>query len=294
VARIIKRQHIDVVVGTFLVPPPQAPRLVFDMFDENVVRWRSADPAAAYAHEIDCIERAYLQAADAVVVASSVLADKVRNLGVRGTVHLIPNGVDLGRFDHADGANVRQRLGLNGRVVGMVGNHDEPAELHKVLDAAQLLADSDICFLIAGRGAALAGARHRAQQEQLHQVRFSGYVPPMQMPDVLAALDVGLCPYAKTPMDDARSPMRLLAYAAAGLPIVCTDLLEVRRLQFPTVILVEDSARGLAQGIQYALAQPRTRPPQLDRYDVPRLVKQYEAVLLGKEAECSSSRLSLQ
>lgn len=286
VARLIKRERIDVVVGTFLVPPPQAPRLVFDLFDENVARWRSADSVPAYADEIDCIERSYLQAADAVVVASSVLADKVRAIGAHGAMYLIPNGVDLRRFDHLDGTRVREELGLPGRVVGMVGNHDEPAELHKVLDAARLLSASDVCFLIAGRGSAMAVAEKRARQEHLSNVRFNGYVPPEHMPDVLAALDVGLCPYAKTPMDDARSPMRLLAYAAAGLPIVCTDLLEVRRLQFPTVVLVDDSAAALAEGIQRALPQPRARPPQIAAYDSRQLVKQYEAVLTGRVSEC--------
>jgi hypothetical protein len=82
-------------------------------------------------------------------------------------------------------------------------------------------------------------------------------------------------------MDDARSPMRLIAYAAAGLPIVCTDLVEVRRLQFPTVVLVDDSAQSLAEGIRRALLLPRIRPPQIDDYDIHRLVKRYETVLRG-------------
>jgi hypothetical protein len=279
VARIIEQYSIDVVVGSFLVPPPKAPRLVFDLFDENVVRWRRSSRAAAYADEIERIERAYLKTADAVIAASSVLADKARAIGTRGPLHLIPNGVDLQSFDQANGAQVREQLGLKGRVVGMVGNHDVPAELDKVLDAAKALRNVDMTFLIAGRGAAMPGAEKRARHQGLCNVRFMGYVLAERQPDVLDALDVGLCPYAKTPMDDARSPMRLIAYAAAGLPTVCTDLVEVRRLQFPNVGLVEDSAQALVAGIERALLLPRARPPQIADYDIKRLVKQYETAL---------------
>jgi glycosyltransferase involved in cell wall biosynthesis len=279
VARIISRHAINVVVGSFLVPPPRAARIVFDLFDENVVNWRSSSQAPAYADEIERVEYAYLQTADAVVASSSVLVDKARALGTRGPVHLIPNGVDLQRFAHANGMGVRRQLGLQGRVVGLVGNNDKPAELDKVLSAAKALCDQELTFLIAGRGAAMAGAAKRACDEGLCNVRFLGYIPPDQVPDVLSALDVGLCPYAKTPMDDARSPMRLIAYAAAGLPTVCTDLVEVRRLQFPSVVLVDDSVQAFAEGIRCALSMPRIRPAQIEDYDINRLVKRYEAVL---------------
>lgn len=281
VARLIKRYNIDVVVGSFVVPPPAAPKLVFDLFDENVVKWRCASPSSGYADEIEAVERAYVQVADAVVAASSVLADKARAIGARGPIYLIPNGVDLECFDQTDASSVRAELGLEGRVIGMVGNYSQPAELNKVLDAAKLLSHQDLTFLIAGRGAAMPGAQKRARQEDLWNVRFLGDVSMARMPSVLAALDVGLCPYTKTPMDDARSPMRLIAYAAASLPIVCTDLVEVRRLQFSSVVLVDDTAQSLADGIEHALTLPRVRPPQITDYDIKRLVQQYEKVFTG-------------
>jgi len=279
---IVKHQHIDVVIGTFLVPPPQAPRLVFDLFDENVINWRNGAYSPAYAEEIDRIERDYMQKADAVVAASTVLADKARRLGTHGPVYFIPNGVDLHSFDTANRERFRQMLDLHGKVIGMVGNHDDPTEVNKVLEVAKLLDAPEYCFLIAGRGLAVEAARRRVQHEGLRNVRFHGYIHPAQIPDMLAAIDIGLCPYPKTPMDDARSPLRLFAYAAAGLPTVCTDLLEVRRLQFPTVILVDDTPQALADGIRSALCLPRARPSQIERFDIKRLAKQYEAVLMGE------------
>lgn len=276
---IIQRYAIDAVVGTYLLPPPKAPRLIFDLFDENVSGWQATYPA--YAAEIERVEQAYLAQADAVVAASSVLADKAHAGRARGAIFLITNGVDLAAYDHADRQRGRARLRLSGTLVGVVGNHNQCAELARVLDAAKLLEGSDIQFVIAGRGAAVAPAQQQAQRAGLHHVHFHDYVPPAELPDFLAALDVGLCPYSQTPMDDARSPMRLFNYAAAGLPSVSTDLLEVRRLDFPNVVCVEPLAVALAAGIERALTLPRARPPQFERYDLNTLAMHYEAILRG-------------
>jgi glycosyltransferase involved in cell wall biosynthesis len=281
VQQIIVKQRIDVVVGTFLVPPPQAPRVVFDLFDDNVAYWRSFGRSADYVHEIEQIETAYIHRADAIVAVSSVLVDMVRQKHARNQIHLIPNGIDVHRYDNLDQAQARQKTGIAGRIVGVVGNHDKWPELEKILAVARLLADEDITFLIVGRGAAIPTARKQVRQAGLSNVVFQGYVHPDEAAHLVAALDVGLCPYQKTPGADAGSPMRLLMYAAAGLPTVCTALEEVRRMNFPNVVLVEDTAPSFAAGIRQALTLPRERPAQVAAYDMAHLVTQYEAVLQG-------------
>jgi glycosyltransferase involved in cell wall biosynthesis len=279
VEHIIDRWRIEAVVGTFVVPPPRAGRLVFDLFDENAAGWRRGGQASRYALEIERVEQEYLRAADVVVAASQVLAEKARAGGARGPVCLIPNGIDLSRFERASGASFRRAAGMPGAVAGSIGNHDQPAELRKVLAAAQALAGDEVTFLVAGRGSAVKAAQARARTEGISNVRFSGFVPAEKLAEAIGALDVGLCPYAKTPMDEARSPMRLLAYAAAGIPTVCTDLEEVRRMGFPNVLLVEDHSAAFAEGVRLALQLPRGRPPQIDAYDIKRLAAAYERIL---------------
>ena len=75
--------------------------------------------------------------------------------------------------------------------------------------------------------------------------------------------------------------MRLLMYAAAGLPTVWTDLEEVRRMRFDNVVLVGDDPRSLVEGVSRARAYPPGRPPQGEAYDLPDLVARYESVLRG-------------
>jgi glycosyltransferase involved in cell wall biosynthesis len=195
-------------------------------------------------------------------------------------VYLIPNGVDLCRHKHADGARFRTKLAARGNaVVGLLGNHDKAGELNKVLDAIALCSSLGVTFVIAGRGKALPDARKRVRQEGLSNVEFLGSVPIERAPDLIAAFDVGLCPYEKTPGAQASSPVRLLMYAAGGLPTVCTDLEGVRQMRFPNVVLAQDNAQSLADGIERALRLPKGRPPQIAQYDLAHLARQYEAVL---------------
>jgi glycosyltransferase involved in cell wall biosynthesis len=278
---IIERYKIDVVVGTFPLPPPKAPRLVFDLFDDNVAYWHNFGRVSGYAKEIAQSEISYLQNADAVVAASSVLVDKARAMGAQGPVYHIPNGVDLCLFQNVDGISIRRELCVSGKLVGSVANYDKQAELDKVIDVAKAFAQSDVVFLIAGRGTAMEPAQQRTKREGLANLRFRGYISPADAPTLISAFDVGLCSYTKSLMDDARSPMRLLMYAAAGLPTVCTNLEEVRRMRFPNVVLVEDDAQSLGEGIERALQLPRVRPPQIEMYDLRNLVEQYEEVLQG-------------
>jgi glycosyltransferase involved in cell wall biosynthesis len=210
-----------------------------------------------------------------------VLVDKARALGAHGPIYHIPNGVDLCLFQKVNGAEIREELFIHGKLVGSLANYDRPTELDKVIDAAKKLADSGIVFLIAGRGTAIRSAIQRAEREGITNVVFRGYVSPPDAPAFINAFDVGLCSYLKSAMDDARSPMRLLMYAAAGLPTVCTNLEEVRRMHFPNVVLVEDDAPSLIEGVERALQLPRARPPQIEMYDLRNLVEQYEAVLRG-------------
>lgn len=282
VDRIIENEQIDVVIGTFLLPPPKAPRLVFDLSDENVDNWLHSPHFPDYGNEIENNEQAYLQSADAVVAASSVLVDKARSLGAHGPIYLIPNGIELSQYTDVDSTRVRSSMGIAGCLVGSVGNHDKPEELEILLGAAQILLKNNITFLIAGRGSAVPWARKRAREKHLSNVVFWDYVPPNRLAETISGLDVGLCPYLKTPMDDARSPMRLLAYSAAGLPVVCTDLVEVRRMDFQNVVLVKDNAVALAEGINRALKLERQVPAQIQAYDVPYLAKKFEDVILAK------------
>jgi len=282
VQRIIVDYGIDVVVGTFVVPPPKAKRLIFDLFDENVAYWKTYGRGKDYANEIADVEYEYMVMADATVAASTVLRDKATNIAPGRPVVLIPNGIDIGRYLNADGHEFRSSLQPFGKLIGIVGSHDRRNELELTLDTAAPMRDEPVPFLIAGRGSQMKWARQEAARRGLINVRFHGFVPFDTLPSVMNALDVGLCPYQKTEGADASSPMRLFSYLAAEVPVVCTDLASVRALDIENVVLVCDTPEEFSKGIREALTLPRCRPVALYEYDMPRLVAQYERVLAGE------------
>jgi glycosyltransferase involved in cell wall biosynthesis len=191
--------------------------------------------------------------------------------------------VDLQAFQNGNGRRLRTEWNNPGGVIGDLGNHDVPAELHKLLDAAQILSGRGLTFIIAGRGKAIGEAVRRMRAERISGVLFKPLVPPAEAPDYIRAFDVGVCPYLKIPGSDERSPMRLLMYAAGGLPSVCTDVEEVRRMNFSNVVLVQDNPQALADGILRARAMRRGRPSRIESYDIRLLADRYEKVILGRE-----------
>lgn len=88
------------------IPPPSVPRLIFDLFDDSISNWR-AQGKMAYADEIEQTERRYLERANVVVAASSVLADRAQAVNLAIDVHWIPNGVDLTLFQQTTSAKRR-------------------------------------------------------------------------------------------------------------------------------------------------------------------------------------------
>lgn len=277
VDKIIEKEGIEAVVGTFVCPPPVARRLVFDLFDDNPAYWREFGRFKSYADEIEAVESAYISTSNEVVAASSVLADKVKER----EVHLIPNGVDLKKFSKADGSKIREKLGLKGIVVGFIGNQDKFDELYKVVKASELLKGRDLTFLVVGKGGAIAPIKKHINKKGVDNFIFTGFINPLEVADYYKAIDIGLCPYVKTKGRDAGCPIKLLEYTAAGKPVVATELEEVKRMNFSNVILVKDDAISLADGIKKAFESKVKIPKEIEKYDINKLAKKYEKVILG-------------
>jgi len=274
VQRLIKTYHIEVCVGTYLIPPPQGVPVIFDLFDENVSLWRD-NGYRQIADEIEATEAAYFANADTIVAASSVLVDKAHTCNPSASIVHIPNGIDLALFK----AQLQQTTKNPIPVIGSVANFADNREIDLILDAAKLLADATLKFRLAGRGKALDYARRRVTDENLYHVQIEGAVKQSDLAKVLNNFDVALCIYNQNSMDDARSPMRVIASSALGIPTVVTATEEIRRMSFPNLVLTHASSASIATAIQHALTLPRQVPATITHYDIAQLAPQYEAVL---------------
>ncbi len=181
------------------------------------------------------IERSVVRRAHHVVAVSGVLGEQLKAMGVEpGRVHVLHNGVDETRFrPDLDGAPVRRRLGLEGRVViGFVGSFAAYHGVDLFLEAARRVAAArpDTVFLLVGgregnlryetlRAAAAQGPRAGA-------VVFAGEVPHAEIPGWLAAMDVAVIPMAA----DYGSPTKTFEYMAMGRAVVAPAVPALREV----------------------------------------------------------------
>ena len=170
-------------------------------------------------------ERRVLCAAPRIAAVSRWLVDwLVRDVGCDPVrVHHVPNGVAAAAGDRARG---RERaalpddafvLGFLGAVRSWHGADLLGGLLDRLSDALLLLVGAD------REGRAPVPDRHA------ERVVATGRVDPSEVPDLVAAMDVGLAPY---PADAPPwfCPLKVLEYRAQGTPVVGSDMGDVRFL----------------------------------------------------------------
>lgn len=285
VQRIVDNHKIDVVVGTFVCPPPKAPRLVLDVFDDNGAYWRLYGGRPDYAAEIEHVEQEYLGIADHVVTVSSVLSESVgQRMGAlhKAPVSVIPNAVDVSRYAEADGSEIRRLLGISDKkVVGLISSLGEFVGLQRLLEAYQLVQEPDMALMIVGDGSALKMAKEYSGKQRLRNVIFTGRVAFSQVHEYYKAIDIGVVPFDKNAFTDAAHPIKLVEYSAAQKNVVSTNLTEVERMGFPNVVLVQPDSASLAEGISVALRREYAPPRDLNKYDICSATDSFERVLRG-------------
>jgi glycosyltransferase involved in cell wall biosynthesis len=161
--------------------------------------------------------------ADRVIASGERAAELVTRAGVpRSKVLAISPGVDTARF-HAgvSGKTVRDELGLDGPLVGLVANVRGSKGHRYFLEAASevLHAEPRTRFLVVGDGVGFDDVRRRVRDLGLeHEVLMLGF--RRDVPEVMAALDVLVLPSIKS----EGTSQSILQALAVGTPVVATTV----------------------------------------------------------------------
>ena len=155
--------------------------------------------------------------ADAVVAVSGPLCRAIEVAAPEARVQLLRNGVGLFPGIQRSTARSAHRLRDEDVAVVFVGSMKPWHGVMELLDCLPLLR-SPIVLLMAGEGPLEAQVRQRAS-EMGERVRFLGPLPHDQVPTLLRAADIGVAPYLPLPAFYF-SPLKVLEYLAAGLPVV--------------------------------------------------------------------------
>jgi uncharacterized SAM-binding protein YcdF (DUF218 family)/glycosyltransferase involved in cell wall biosynthesis len=212
-------------IGWTFLPTPTALDLIHAV-DPSLTIYYCVDDFVASspaARRIARSEALLLTEADLVFVTSQKLFDRAQRASRR--VHRFPAGVNDKEFARigAEPDAVPADLKALGRpVAGYVG------ALHVWLDQ-DLLAElarrmPDVTF-------ALVGPTHSdtSRLTACPNVHLLGLRPHDDVPRYIKGFDVGLVPYRVTEYTASVYPVKLNEYLAMGVPVVATDLPEIRR-----------------------------------------------------------------
>jgi glycosyltransferase involved in cell wall biosynthesis len=195
-----------------------APRVIYYGVDD----W-SKYPGVDPAWVLDC-ERRLLARADTVFAASRYLEARWRPVAGH-RVHYMPHGVWHGAFAAALDADLRvpeEVASLPAPRVGFYGNLYDWIDFD-LLDRLAAARPRWSFVMIGPVYCDITRLRHRAN------VHFLGRRTPEQLPACCKGFDVALIPYK---LSDARmesvNPVKLRELLAAGVPVVSSDIPEVR------------------------------------------------------------------
>jgi uncharacterized SAM-binding protein YcdF (DUF218 family)/glycosyltransferase involved in cell wall biosynthesis len=238
------------IVWTFL-PTPLALDLIRELDPQLTVYYCIDDFASSSigASRIVASEVALFLTADLVFVTSEKL--RQRAAVHSDHVHLFPFGVKFDAF-----AKVREQATappddvaqLRRPVAGYVGG------LHQWVD-------QDLVAAVAARLPEFSIALVGPEQSDVSTLRTAanitllGLKPHAELPRYVKAFDVGLVPYRRTDYTANVYPTKLNEYLVMGIPVVATDLPEIRRFnsEHGDVVAIAGDADAFAAAIRRAV-----------------------------------------
>jgi hypothetical protein len=198
---------------------------------EALVVYHVVDEFSAFtdasAHVAELEER-LLRRADLVIASSERLLEDKRRVNPRAV--LVRHGVDHAHFSRAlaPGPVPAPLRGLPRPVIGFFGLVADWIDLPLVRRVADAYPQASVVLLgkVVTSLAPLEGARN---------VHLVGRRPYAELPDWCRGFTVAITPFRRNALALAANPLKAREYVAAGLPNVCTDLPELRRIPGCTV-----------------------------------------------------------
>lgn len=173
-------------------------------------------------------DRAFAAATVIAAVSREVAAHLDARAAARGRVLVVPNGVDARRFRPGSWPS-RPHPEFT---VGFVGTLKPWHDLDTLIDAFARLRRRrpEARLTIVGEGPGRPGLEASASRLCVREsVEFTGAVDPARVPELVAGFDAAVAPYP-----DVRSfyfsPLKVLEYMAAGLPVAASAVGQVREL----------------------------------------------------------------
>jgi len=217
---------------------------------------------------VSALERRLLDQADFVFASSPVLGERLRV--VRPDTEVWPNVADVLLFSRAvldDGPERPELAPLRRPRAVYVGNISTYKvdialldELARTLPWLQIVLIGEVG--LGDTGDAQGAVRTLCERPNVHLLPAQ---PPEALPDLLRHCDVGLIPFVLNGHTRASLPLKLFEYLGAGLPVVATELPNLREVGPEWAIRLTDGPGTFPGLVEKALGDgPSRRNDRLD------------------------------
>jgi glycosyltransferase involved in cell wall biosynthesis len=202
---------------------------VHDLWPLSPIELSGMSPWHPFALLCQAAEDAAYRDADVVV---SMLPKVQGHMAGRGLdlkkLHIVPNGITLDEWQGTppplrdDVAQALAAARAAGRtVVGYAGSMGGPNALGTLLDAAALLKDEPLQFVLVGSGHDQAQLAQRAAADGLARVQFLPPIPKAQVPSFLAGVDIAYIGWQRVPIYRfGIAPNKLMDYLMARCAVL--------------------------------------------------------------------------
>ena len=182
-----------------------------------------------------------------VIITSSVgIKNEILNINKHANVVAIPNGVPQSMINKCPTKtkNLKPR-------VGFVGHMGYYVDLGLVIEIANEMPHLD--FILVGDHTTIKEIIENAP----NNCTFMGEVPFESLNDLYCTFDVGIIPFKVNGLTNPIIPIKLIEYFAKGLPVVCSPLDEVKRIDKGNLIHYANGKEDWINNIEVALKDKR-------------------------------------
>lgn len=211
------------------------------------------------------LETLILKRARAVTtIAEFLKKDIEKRRRTRGTVFLVPNGVDAEHFRPIppDERLLRElQIAPTDPVIGYIGSFYRFEGLHVLLHALHILNRRGIRYkaILVGGGEMEAEWRQLSSHLGLSDVRFTGRVPHADVLRYYSIMNLCVYPRLKEQITDRVTPLKPLEAMAMGILVLGSNVGGIRELlgsETAGLLFPENDAEALAQLLCRILAAP--------------------------------------
>jgi glycosyltransferase involved in cell wall biosynthesis len=205
-----------------------------------------------------------LHKADLVLPTTKWMVDDFAKKGIeRSKMMPFPNGIDTNRFSSANGVEIRKRYGLeDSKVIMYIGTMNKERHLDVLIHAFLRVRENkkNVKLLMVGDGTDKTNLERLAIDLGIkNDVIFTGQVYFDEIPNFIAAGDIGVAHVPPLDFYKLSSPIKMFEYLAMGKPVVANEEIpeqkEVMR-ESGGGVLVKFEAESFANEIMELLNNP--------------------------------------